>query len=99
MFQDMRGAASGGWLKVREVVLVQQCRGADPDPDSRASVESWHISAVFAAAITLVVAFIVRFMFHSLVVYAPRKPDAAPSRSTSVRRRSRCPGDDAGRTL
>jgi dolichol-phosphate mannosyltransferase len=39
-------------------------------------VNTWHISSVIAAGITLVVAFIVRFMFHSLVVYAPRKAGA-----------------------
>ena len=35
-------------------------------------VNTWHISSVIAAGITLAVAFVVRFMFHSLVVYAPR---------------------------
>ena len=44
-------------------------------------VETWHISSVIAAAITLVVAFVARFVFHSLVVYAPAKPGAAPSRA------------------
>ena len=43
-------------------------------------METWHISSVIAAGMTLVVAFIVRFMFHSLVVYAPR-PAGAPSRA------------------
>ena len=37
-------------------------------------VNSWHVTAVLATAITLVIAFVVRFVFHSLVVYAPRKP-------------------------
>lgn len=35
-------------------------------------VESWHISSVLATAISHVVAFFARFLFHSLVVYAPR---------------------------
>ena len=34
-----------------------------------------------ATAITLVLAFFVRFLFHSLVVYAPRKPGVEPSRA------------------
>ncbi|HWI32101.1 MAG TPA: glycosyltransferase [Microbacterium sp.] len=38
-------------------------------------VEAAHIPSVLAAAVTLVVAFIVRFVFHALVVYAPK---AAP---------------------
>ena len=36
---------------------------------------------MIATAITLVVAFVVRFVFHSLVVYAPRKAGAEPSRA------------------
>jgi dolichol-phosphate mannosyltransferase len=44
-------------------------------------VSGGHISAVIATAITLFVAFIVRFVFHSLVVYAPRKPGARTSRA------------------
>jgi dolichol-phosphate mannosyltransferase len=36
-------------------------------------VETWHISAVVATAISLVVAFFARFLFHALVVYAPRR--------------------------
>ncbi|MCR2816367.1 glycosyltransferase [Microbacterium jiangjiandongii] len=40
-------------------------------------VEGTHLSAVFAAALTLVAAFVVRFVFHALVVYAPRRTGAA----------------------
>ncbi|MGG1909280.1 hypothetical protein AB1285_19700 [Microbacterium sp. NRRL B-14842] len=36
-------------------------------------VETWHISSVLATALSLVVAFFARFLFHSLVVYAPRR--------------------------
>ncbi len=61
-------------------------------------VQTWHISSVIAAAITLVVAFVVRFVFHSLVVYAPRKPGAR-SRSPRTRRRARRAGDGSGRAL
>jgi dolichol-phosphate mannosyltransferase len=37
-------------------------------------VETGHISSVVATAVTLVVAFFVRFIFHALVVYAPKRP-------------------------
>ena len=40
-------------------------------------VERTHIPSVVAAALTLIAAFIVRFLFHALVVYAPRKQRAA----------------------
>ena len=36
---------------------------------------------MIATAITLVAAFFVRFVFHSLVVYAPRKAGARASRA------------------
>ena len=47
-------------------------------------VSGGHISAVIATGITLIVAFIVRFVFHSLVVYAPRKPGAQVSRARHI---------------
>jgi dolichol-phosphate mannosyltransferase len=40
-------------------------------------VERTHIPSVLAAALTLVAAFVVRFLFHALVVYAPRKQRVA----------------------
>jgi len=40
-------------------------------------VERTHIPSVLAAALTLIAAFIVRFLFHALVVYAPRKQRGA----------------------
>ena len=46
-------------------------------------VETGHVSAVLATAITLVLAFFVRFVFHSLVVYAPRKA-GEPSKARRV---------------
>lgn len=36
-------------------------------------VERTHIPSVLAAALTLVAAFVVRFLFHALVVYAPKR--------------------------
>ena len=43
-------------------------------------VSQAHFQSVVAAALTLVAAFVVRFVFHSLVVYAPRKAAARTSR-------------------
>lgn len=40
-------------------------------------VERAHIPSVIAAALTLIAAFVVRFVFHALVVYAPKKARAA----------------------
>jgi dolichol-phosphate mannosyltransferase len=41
-------------------------------------VNEAHIQSVLAAALTLIAAFIIRFVFHALVVYAPKKAQAAP---------------------
>lgn len=40
-------------------------------------VERTHIPSVLAAALTLIVAFVVRFVFHALVVYAPKRKRGA----------------------
>lgn len=45
-------------------------------------VEGAHVPAVLASALTLIAAFVVRFVFHALVVYAPRR--GAASASTAV---------------
>jgi dolichol-phosphate mannosyltransferase len=42
-------------------------------------VNEAHIQSVLAAALTLIAAFIIRFVFHALVVYAPKKAQAAPA--------------------
>ena len=81
VFQDMRDAASGGWLRFAKSFSFNNAEALIRIPILALLVETWHISAVFAAAITLVVAFFVRFVFHSLVVYAPRKAGVAPSRA------------------
>ncbi len=40
-------------------------------------VEGAHIPSVLAAGLTLIAAFVVRFVFHALVVYAPKRPEPA----------------------
>lgn len=53
-------------------------------------VENAHIPSVIAAGLTLIAAFVVRFVFHALVVYAPKKQrvaavlDAAPERARAA---------------
>lgn len=79
VFHDMREQASGGWLRFAKSFSFNNAEALIRIPIIALMVESWHFSAVVATAITLVVAFFVRFVFHSLVVYAPRKPGVAPS--------------------
>ncbi|MGP3533344.1 glycosyltransferase [Microbacterium sp. RD1] len=47
-------------------------------------VEATHLPSVLAAAITLLAAFVVRFVFHALVVYAPRKRRPEPATAATV---------------
>ncbi|WP_345801215.1 glycosyltransferase family 2 protein [Microbacterium sp. AZCO] len=73
VFQDMRGEASGVWSRFAKSFGFNNAEALVRIPVLAFMVQTWHISAVVAAAITLAVAFFVRFMFHSLVVYAPRR--------------------------
>ncbi len=72
VFQDMRGAASGVWSRFAKSFTFNNAEAVIRIPIVALMVNSGHISAVVATAITLVVAFFVRFVFHSLVVYAPK---------------------------
>lgn len=79
VFQEMRGAASSGWVRFAKSFTFNNVEALVRIPVLALMVESWHLSAVVATAITLAIAFLVRFVFHSLVVYAPRKPGVQPS--------------------
>jgi dolichol-phosphate mannosyltransferase len=84
VFQDMRDSASGVWMRFPKSFSFNNAEALIRIPMLALMVQTWHISAVVAAAITLMVAFVVRFMFHSLVVYAPRKAGVAPSRARHI---------------
>ena len=84
VFHDMREDASGGWLRFAKSFTFNNAEALVRIPIIALMVESWHFSAVVATALTLVVAFFVRFVFHSLVVYAPRRPGAEPSRARRI---------------
>lgn len=79
VFQDMREGATGVWTRFAKSFAFNNAEAVIRIPIVAVMVSSGHISAVVATAITLVVAFFVRFLFHSLVVYAPRKAGVAPS--------------------
>lgn len=76
VFQDMREDANGVWSRFAKSFAFNNAEAVVRIPIIAVMVETWHISSVIAAAITLMLAFIVRFFFHSLVVYAPRKVGA-----------------------
>lgn len=84
VFHDMRAAASRGWLRFAKSFTFNNAEALVRIPIMALLVESWHISAVLATGLTLIVAFFVRFVFHSLVVYAPRKAGAETSRARRI---------------
>lgn len=73
VFGDMRSDARGVWSRFAASFAFNNVEAALRIPVMALMVESWHISSVLATAISLVVAFFARFLFHSLVVYAPKR--------------------------
>ena len=73
VFADMRGDARGVGLRFLASFAFNNVEAALRIPLMALMVESWHISSVLATALSLVVAFFARFLFHSLVVYAPSR--------------------------
>ncbi|WP_341976128.1 glycosyltransferase [Microbacterium sp. LTA6] len=72
VFADMRTGARGLGIRFATSVTFNGIEAALRIPLMALMVESWHISSVVATGISLIVAFFARFLFHSLVVYAPR---------------------------
>ena len=81
VFQDMKGVASGVWARFAKSFTFNNAELLIRIPIVALMVSGGHISVVIATGITLIVAFVVRFVFHSLVVYAPRKQGAQVSRA------------------
>lgn len=74
VFADMRGRAAGLGRRFLASFAFNNAEAAIRIPVLALLVETWHVSSVLATAITLALAFVGRFVFHSLVVYAPRRP-------------------------
>jgi dolichol-phosphate mannosyltransferase len=80
VFADMRTDARALGIRFASSFAFNNVEAALRIPVMALMVESWHISSVLATALSLIVAFFARFLFHSLVVYAPqrrRKGDSA----------------------
>ena len=91
VFGDMRGDARGVWARFAASFTFNNVEAALRIPIMVLMVETWHISSVLATAISLVVAFFARFLFHSLFVYAPRREraraeKAEPATDTAAQR-------------
>ena len=84
VFRDMREQASSGWVRFGKSFTFNNAEALVRIPVMAWLVESWHFSSAVATALTLIVAFFVRFVFHALVVYAPRRPGRRPSLAREV---------------
>ena len=76
VFREERHLASRLWVRFASSVSFNGVEAALRIPVMAFMVETWRISSVIATAISLVVAFLARFLFHALVVYAPRRQRA-----------------------
>lgn len=73
VFADMRTDARGLGARFAASFAFNNVEAALRIPVMALMVETWHISSVLATGLSLLVAFFARFLFHSLVVYAPRR--------------------------
>ncbi len=79
VFHDVKDEASGVWSRFAKSFAFNNTEALIRIPVSTLLISTWHISAVIATALTLVAAFVARFLFHALVVYAPRRRGSAPA--------------------
>ncbi|KQR39509.1 glycosyltransferase [Microbacterium sp. Leaf159] len=89
VFADMRTDARGLGGRFAASFTFNNVEAALRIPVMALMVETWHISSVLATGLSLIVAFFARFLFHSLVVYAPKRPsktDAEPKADTATLR-------------
>ncbi|MFV0374846.1 glycosyltransferase [Microbacterium sp.] len=79
VFADMRAESGRLWHRFAKSFTFNNLEAIVRIPIMAMLVEGAHVPAVLAAGLTLVAAFIVRFVFHALVVYAPRRALASQS--------------------
>lgn len=90
VFADMRTDARALGVRFASSFAFNNVEAALRIPVMALMVETWHISSVLATALSLIVAFFARFLFHSLVVYAPQRrrrgESAEPATDTAAQR-------------
>jgi len=72
VFRDLRDEGKGVWARFGQSFTFNNVETLVRLPVMAVLVETMHVAAVLATAITLVIAFVVRFTFHSRIVYRPR---------------------------
>jgi len=71
VFRDLRHEGKSVWARFGQSFTFNNVETLIRMPVMALLVETMHVAAVLATAITLVVAFVVRFTFHSRIVYRP----------------------------
>ena len=82
VFADLRHEGKGPWRRFAHSFAFNNIETALRLPVLALLVSTMHVAAVPATALTLLVAFVARFTFHSRVVYRPR---ARPRRTPAAR--------------
>ncbi|RUQ98995.1 glycosyltransferase [Labedella endophytica] len=83
VFSDLRQDAGSVWSRLWKSFTFNNVESAIRIPLATAAVSAHLMTGTIATAVTLAIAFIVRFTFHSLVVYAPRRTAKVSSIATS----------------
>ncbi|SDQ63316.1 glycosyltransferase family 2 protein [Microbacterium sp. cf332] len=90
VFSDMRSESGSMTQRFLKSFTFNNAEAVIRIPVLWVLVENAHIPSVIAAGLTLIAAFVVRFVFHALVVYAPKKQrveaviEAAPERARAA---------------
>lgn len=72
VFRDLRHEGKGLWARFAQSFTFNNVETVVRLPVVALLINTMHVAAVVATAITLLVAFVVRFTFHSRIVYRPR---------------------------
>lgn len=93
VFREMLGEASRRRARFGKSFAFNNAEALVRIPVLALLVETWHISSIVAAAITLAVAFVARYAFHALVVYAPRRSPRAQHILEELDEQAMSPGE------
>ena len=77
VFADMRSESGAMWMRFLKSFAFNNVEAVVRIPIIPLLVQGAHIPSVLAAAITLAAAFVVRFVYHALWVYAPKRKATA----------------------
>ncbi len=85
VFADMRSDSGQMWVRFLKSFAFNNVEAIVRIPIIPLLVQGAHIPSVLAAAITLAAAFVVRFVYHALWVYAPKRKETSgvPARAVA----------------